>query len=72
MFWVQKPDTEPWFDNRLNKLLSIPAGMTAVKFNEEFTQIAINTFANKIPGSGLDIQLMETYDGKYNKAFFDA
>ena len=36
---------------------------------EEFTRIAINTFANKIPGSGLDIQLMETYDGKYNKAF---
>lgn len=65
-------DTEPWFDNRLNKLLSIPAGMTAVKFNEEFTQIAINTFADKISGSGLDIQLMETYDGKYNKAFFDA
>lgn len=65
-------DIDSWFDNRLNKLLSIPAGMTAVKFNEEFAQIAINTFTDKIPETGLDVKLTNIYDEKYNNAIFDA
>lgn len=65
-------DTDPWFDNRLNKLLSIPAGMTAVKFNEIFGQIVRDVFEVKNSLSEADQRLLEVYKGKCNKAIFDA
>ena len=59
----QSLETEPWFDSRLNKLLSIPAGMAAVKFNSVFKYIS---------NSVLDEAKRTIYEKKYDTAIFDA
>ncbi|WP_097005337.1 tRNA(His) guanylyltransferase Thg1 family protein [Lacrimispora amygdalina] len=59
----QSLETEPWFDNRLNKLLSIPAGLAAVKFNSVFKVKADNI---------LDEAKRVIYNKKSGTAIFDA
>lgn len=56
-------DSEPWFDNRVNKLLSIPSGIAAVKFNSAFKKYA---------DSILDETEHNVYAKKFDTAIFDA
>lgn len=56
-------EAESWFDNRTNKLVSIPAGMAAIKFNETFKSLS-KTIE--------DSDKIKIYENKYNKGIFDA
>ena len=57
----EKIESQPWFDNRVQKLCSITASIATMTFNQLFVA---NIFANK--------KNAKDYINKFNKALFDA
>ena len=61
-------ETQPWFDNNINKIVSVSASMASMFFNKYWIE---NT--EKFYNAGvLDDYNRALYDGKANTAYFDA
>lgn len=76
----EKVESQPWFDNSLQKMVSVAASMATMAFNNAFFDSVTEWFAQVredgtcLDGNGLVIvdALLETYTSRYRKAMFDA
>lgn len=62
--------TEGWFDNNLQKLVSVSASMATMKFNEKFINISMFESLKSIKESNIDIH--DIYCEQIHHAIFDS
>lgn len=66
-----KLDTCAWFDNNIQKMVSIAASIVTLAFNKAFSKIVIEDLENDRLGKNLS-KASEVYIKKFNSALFDA
>lgn len=66
-------DTQPWFDNNLQKLVSISASIATLGFNKAFKDVFSAFLRDEdTKGEGDDFDIIHTYFNSMMKAQFDA
>lgn len=61
-------DTTAWFDNQVQKIVSVSCSMATLYFNRIFIEVVENAFNSKT----ITYEQYIKYTPKYNKALFDA
>ena len=57
-----------WFDNNIQKMVSVSASMATLAFNEAFENIVVRDYLNR----KIDDDKWSKYSNKFNKALFDS
>lgn len=70
-----KLEKTPWFDNRINKLISISSSIASVKFNEILKRKVKEEYDARLNSNDCrdkDLEEYKIYEKKFGQAYFDA